>query len=104
MKYELTKEGKALRRIWSNKWEQKLKDKGLENGFEGTEILDTIEDIKNITDECGWLILTYDIEAITVLNEWATFMKDKENSTCAGGFTIKKVKEELLKYLKIKED
>ena len=104
-KYELTKAGIEIRKLWEEKWKKELKNRGLEEGFEGTEVLDTIQHIKNITDECGWLILTYDTEAISVLEEWAQLMIDKEDSTCAGGFTIKKVKQELTtKYLKIKED
>lgn len=98
MNYKLTPMGLNLQKIWEQKWAKKLTSMGLKWGDADTGIIDTKEYIKTITDECGWLLVTYGFDALNVVTEWANELGWLNELN--GGFPLIEIAHELAtKYL-----
>lgn len=98
---KLNEKGKALYNIWYENYckeNDRLGGNSAEGDFiDGWGIIDTLDYIKNITDECGVLIFGYDNDAIYMLDKWIKDYGDCEIGNL--GFTHTDVRNELLKYL-----
>ena len=96
---KLNEKGKALYNIWCQNYckeNDSLGGNSAEHNFvEGWSIVDNYDYIKNITDECGLLILGYGESAIDIVDEW---LKDGDYKVGNLGFTYADVRNELLKY------
>lgn len=98
---KLNKQGWELYKIWEQNYykeNDKLGGNSADGDFiEGWSIIDNIDYIKNITDECGLLIFGYGEDAIDTVDEWLKYGDDTVGSF---DFTYINVREELLKYFK----
>lgn len=97
---KLNEKGEELFDVWEQKfWNENDRLGGdSKSGIfvVDTDIVNKKNCIKTITDECGWLIFTYDEYVFDVLDEWADDCGETDN--CCAGFTIAEVRKELLKY------
>jgi hypothetical protein len=100
---KLNEKGKVLRKCWNNLYYEEVERREEMNQWvDGFCILDNYGFLKNITDECGWLIATNPEEfenAIHFVISWGWHKECKDDRCLIPyEFTCGDVYEELKKY------